>query len=207
MRRCLALLAVFALWSCEQPPNKEIAAAEKQLEEARRAGADQYAPARLQEADAAIRDAHRKVDEKDYRGALSSASDAADKAREASKAAAVAKTLARGAAEMAQAEARVMLDEAAQIREEAVKSKVPDTAFEELEPRARKVNEDLEAVSAILKRGDLLEAQRAAAAVKTEAAALPAQYRTAVEAWQAAHPKGRGRTPAKPAARPPARKR
>ena len=53
-----------------------------------------------------------------------------------------------------------MLDEAAQIRQEAVKSKVPETAFEELEPRARKVNEDLEAVSAILKRGELLEAQR-----------------------------------------------
>lgn len=206
MRRSLALLAVFALWSCEQPPNKEIAAAEKQLEAARRAGADQYAPARLQEAEAAMRDAHRKVDEKDYRGALSSAMDAADKARDAAKAAAVAKTLARGAAEMAQAEARVLLDEAAQIRQEAVKSKVPDTAFEELEPRARKVNQDLEAVSAILKRGDLLEAQRAAAAVKTEAAALPAQYRTAVEAWQAAS-KGRGRTPAKPPARSPARKR
>jgi hypothetical protein len=205
MRRSLAFLAVFALCSCEQPPNKEIAAAEKQLEEARRAGADQYAPARVQEADAAIRDAHRKVDEKDYRGALSSAMDAAEKARSAVKAAAAAKSLARGAAETAQAEARVMLDEAAQIRQEAAKSKVPDVAFEELEPRTRKVNEDLEAVSAILERGDLLEAQRAAAAVKTEAAALPAQYRTAVEAWQAAHPKGRGRAPAKPAARATAR--
>ena len=211
MRRSLLFLAVFALCSCEQPPNKEIVAAEKQLDDARKAGADQYAPARLQEADAAIRDAHRKVDEKDYRGALSSAMDAAEKARSATKAAAAARTLARGAAEMAQAEARIMLDEAAHIREEAVKARVPDTAFEELEPRARKVNEDLEAVSAILKRGDILEAQRAAAAVKTEAAALPAQYRSAVEAWEAAHPKGRGRAPAKPAARstakPPARKR
>lgn len=211
MRRSLALLAVFVLCACEQPPNKEIAAAEKQLAEARNAGADQFAPARLQEADAAIRDAHRKVDEKDYRGALSSAMDAADKARGAAKAVTAAKALARGAAEMAQAEARILLDEAAQIRQEAAKSRVPDAAFEEIEPRARKVYEDLAAVSAILQRGDLLEAQRVATAVKTEAAALPAQYRTAVETWEAAHPKGRGRAPAKPAARstakPPARKR
>ena len=92
-----------------------------------------------------------------------------------------------------------------------MKAKVPDAAFEELDPRTRKVTEDLEAITAILKRGDLLEAQRAAAAVKTEAAALAGQYRAAVEAWEAAHPKGRGRAPAKPAAKatakPPARKR
>jgi len=211
MRRCFAFLAIFVLCACEQPPNKEIAAAERQVEQARKAGADQYAPARLQEADAAIRDAHRKVDEKDFRGALSSAMDAADKARSAGKAAAAAKTLARGSAEMGQAEARILLDEAAQVRQEAVKAKVPDAAFEELDPRTRKVTEDLEAITAILKRGDLLEAQRAAAAVKTEAAALAGQYRAAVEAWEAAHPKGRGRAPAKPAAKatakPPARKR
>jgi len=40
--------------------------------------------------------------------------------------------------------------------------------------------------------------------VKTAAAALPAQYRSAVEAWRAAHPRGR-RAPAKPAARSPAK--
>jgi hypothetical protein len=207
MRRSLAFLAALALCSCEQPPNKEIAAAEQQVEQARAAGAEQYAPARLQEAEAAMRDAHRRVDEKDYRGALSSATDAADKARGAAKAAAAAKTLARGATEMAQAEARVMLDEAAHIREEAVKARVPDAAFGGLEPRTRKVSDDLEAVSAILKRGDLLEAQKAAAAVKTEAAALPAEYRTALEAWQAANPRGRGRAAAKPAAKAPGRKR
>jgi hypothetical protein len=206
MRRVLAVAAL-VLSACEQPPTKEIAAAEQQVEQARQAGAEQYAPARLSEAEAAMEDARRKVGEKDYRGALSAATDAADKARGAAKAAAAAKTLARGAAELAQAEARVMLDEAAQIRDEAVKAKVPDGAFAALDPRTRKVNEDLEAVAAILKRGELIEAQKAAVAVKTEAAALPAQYRSAVEAWQAAHPKGRGRAPAKAAAKRPARPR
>ena len=56
----------------------------------------------------------------------------------------------------------------------------------------------------------MLEAQKASAAIKAEAASLPGLYRSAVDAWQAAHPKGRVRPPAKPAAKPakaPARKR
>jgi len=200
MRRTLAVAAALLLSSCEEPPNKELAAAEKQVEQARQAGAEQYAPARLHEAEAAMQDAHRKVGEKDYRGALSSASDAADKART------------RGAAELAQAEARIALEEAAQVKAEALKAKVPEAAFEELEPRAQKASQDLEAATATLKRGDLLEAQKVSASVKTEATALPALYRGVVEAWQAVHPKGRARAPvkaapAKPAARLPARKR
>ena len=111
---------------------------------------------------------------------------------------------------MAQAEARIALDEAAHIKAEAIKEKVPEVAFEELEPRAQKLSQDLEAAAATLKRGDLLEAQKASASLKTEATALPAAYRGAVDAWQAAHPRGR-RAPARPAAkasaRPPARKR
>ena len=207
MRRALAFAAALLLCSCEQPPNKELAAAEKQVELARQAGADHYAPARLHEAEAAVEDAHRKVAEKDYRGALSSASDAADKAKGAAKAAAAARALTKGAAEVAQAEARIALDEAAQVKAEALKAKVPEAAFEELEPRTRKLSQDLEAAAATLKRGDLLEAQKASASIKAEAAALPAAYRGAVDAWQAAHPKGRARVPAKPAAKSSARKR
>ena len=207
MRRTLSLIACLALCACEQPPDKEVAAAEKQVELARHAGAEQYAPARLHEAEAAVQDAHRKVSEKDYRGALSSASDAADKAKGAAKAAAAAKALTKGAAEMAQAEARIALEEAARVKAEALKAKVPEAAFEELEPRAQRLSQDLEAAAATLKRGDLLEAQKASASIKTEATALPAAYRGAVDAWQAAHPKARARVPAKPAAKSSARKR
>jgi hypothetical protein len=194
MRRPLVLIACLALCSCEEPPNKELVAAESQVELARQAGAEQYAPARLHEAEAAMEDARRKIGEKDYRGALSSASDAADKAKGAAKAAAAAKALTRGTAEMAQAEARIALDEAAQIKAEAIKEKVPEAAFEQLEPRAQKLSQDLEAAAATLKRGDLLEAQKASASLKTEATALPAAYRGAVDAWQAAHPRGRRAT-------------
>jgi hypothetical protein len=41
--------------------------------------------------------------------------------------------------------------------------------------------------------------------LKTEATALPAAYRGAVDAWQAAHPKGRGRAAGKAAAKAPAK--
>src|SRR5882672_6896423 len=176
MRRTLAIAAALLLCSCEEPPNKELAAAEKQVEQARQASAEQYAPARFHEAEAAMEDAHRKVGEKDYRGALSAASDAADKARSAANAAAAAQALTRGAAELAQAEARIALEEAAKVKADAVKAKVPEAAFEELEPRAQKVSQDLESAAATLKRGDLLEAQKASASLKTEATALPALY-------------------------------
>ena len=216
VRRSASLLALAAgtmlLSACEQPPTKELTAAEKQVALAREAGADQYAPARLHEAEAAMQDALRKVGVKDYRGALSAASDAADKAKSAAKAAAAAKALTKGSAEMAQTEARIALEEVAKIKEEAAKDKVPDAAFEELDPRAEKLRGDLEASAATLKRGELLEAQKASAALKAEATTLPALYRGAVEAWQAEHPKGRSRPAAKPAqakapARTPARKR
>jgi hypothetical protein len=203
MRRTVAIAAALLLCSCGEPPNKELAAAEKQVEQARQAGAEQYAPARLHDAEAAMQDAHRKVGEKDFRGALSAASDAADKARSAAKAASAAKALTKGAAELAQAEARIALEEAAQVKAEAVKAKVPEAAFEELEPRAQKLSQDLEAAAATLKRGELIEAQKASASIKTEATALPKLYRGAVQAWQTAHPKVRARVPAKP----PARKR
>jgi hypothetical protein len=206
MRRTLMIAAALLLCSCEEPPNKELAAAEKQVEQARKAGAEQYAPARLHEAEAAMEDAHRRVGEKDYRGALSSASDAADKARSAAKAASAAQALTKGAAELAQAEARIALEEAAKVKAEAVKAKVPEAAFDELEPRAQKASQDLEAATATLKRGELIEAQKASASIKTEATALPALYRRAVEAWQAAHPKARARAPAKPAPAKPAPK-
>ena len=206
LTRTLTLSTALLLCSCEQPPDKEVAAAEKQVEKARKAGAEQYAPARLHEAETAMQDARRKIAEKDYRGALSAASDAADKARGAAKAASAAQALTRGAAELAQAEARIALDEAAQVKAEAIQARVPEAAFAELEPRAQKLAQDLEAAAATLKRGELLEAQKVSAAIKTEALALSAQYRGAVEAWQAAHPKGRARVPARSAPAKPGAK-
>ncbi len=82
MKRARApLIAALLSFACDQPPIKEIAAAEAELRKASAAAADVYVAERYAEADAALQDARRRVGEKDYRGALSSAMEAADRAR------------------------------------------------------------------------------------------------------------------------------
>ncbi|MBI3932773.1 MAG: DUF4398 domain-containing protein [Acidobacteria bacterium] len=196
LRPGLAVMAGLALLGCDQPPTREIAAAEAAVGQARQEGAGQYAADRFREAETALSDAQRKVQEKDYRGALSSATHAAERARTASQAAAAARTVARSAAEVAKTEVLAVLDEVGTIREEAVTAKVPDEAFEEVAPRVGEVQQSLDAVARLLDSGDLLGAQQAATDLKARAVPLPGLFRGALERWQAEHPKGRRGKPA-----------
>jgi hypothetical protein len=191
MRRILALAVPLALAACDQPPTKEIAAAEAQVEQARQAGAERFAPERWREAEAALGAARAKVQQKDYRGALSSANDAADKARGAVSAVAAARANAKGSAELAQREIGVFLEEVDQVRQEAVTAKVPDEAFADVQARVDEVREGLTRVSDTLSRGEVLDAQKTAAELRAQAAALPEAFRAARTAWEEAHPKGR----------------
>ncbi len=197
LRLAMVVLGVAALVACDQPPAKEIAAAEAALEQARQAGADRYAAERFKESEAALQEAQRKVQEKDYRGALSSASDAAAKARGAVQAAAAARTVAKSAAEVAQAEVQASLDEIATIREEATRNKIPEQAFAELDPLVQETRDALQAVGKTVADGALLEGLKAAVELKARVAPLPGRHREAGEAWQAAHPKGRRPAPVK----------
>src|SRR5258706_15592930 len=99
-RLSLPILAAGFLAACDEPPTREVTAAENALALARQAGADRYAAERYHEAEAAIGEAKHKIQEKDYRGALSSATDAAEKARSAAQQAASAKTLGPSATEV-----------------------------------------------------------------------------------------------------------
>lgn len=177
----LGLLAV----GCEEPPTKEITAAQQALAQARSDGADTLAREQFREAEAAFADAERKAQAQDYRGALSSALDAAEKSRAASLAAATARTLARNAAELAQDEARIALDEVAEIRAQAAKQKVPDAAFEELMPKLAEGEAATQALAKALAEADLQAAQKAAAEVKVKAMPLPGLFREARLAWDA----------------------
>lgn len=198
-RLATALLAALAAAACDQPPAKEIAAAQAALEAARKDEADRYAPDRFKEAQAALEAARSKAGERDYRGALSSATEATERARTASQQAGVVRTMARSAAELAQAEVQAALDEIAGVREAAAKEKVPAVVFEELDPLVEQVKRSLAAVAQALEAGDLLGAQKAASEVKAQAAPLSDRFREAVDTWKAARPKGRGRAaPAKP---------
>lgn len=191
MRRILALVVPLALIACDQPPTKEIAAAEAQLEQARQAGAERFVPDRWRDAQAALAGARAKVEQKDYRGALSAANDAADKGRAAVQAVTAARANARGAADLALREISVFLEELDQLRQEALTAKVPEEAFAEIQPRVDEIREGMQRVSETLGRGEVLEAQKAAAELRAHAADLPAAFRDARAQWEEEHPRGR----------------
>lgn len=185
------LLAFLVLCACNQAPLKEVAAAEAQLEQARRQGAEAYAPERWREGQAALQTAHNKVQERDYRGALSAAAEATERARSAAQAATAAKAMARGAVDVAQTEIEAALDEVGAVREEAQKARVPEQAFAEVEPRVEEVRQRLKTVADLVEKDDLLAAQKVSAELKKKAQALPEVFREARAAWETAHPRGR----------------
>jgi hypothetical protein len=190
-RLALILFLCLACAACEQPPAKEIAAAESALQQARQDGADIFTPDRFGEAQAALADAHKKVQAKDYRGALSSATDAAEKSRAASQAAQAAKALARNAAEVAEAEVQAALDEVAEIRAQAAKAKIPENVFEDLLPQVTEASSALDGMAKALADGNLLEAQKLATELKAKVTPLPGLFREAQAKWEAQHPKSR----------------
>ena len=61
MRR-VVLIAALAAAACDQPPVKEIAAAEQQVERARGMGAERYAPERWTQAEAALALARQRLE-------------------------------------------------------------------------------------------------------------------------------------------------
>jgi len=188
MRRAALLVTALFLASCDQPPAKEIAAAEAALVQAQKAGAEKLAPERYREAEAALQEARRKVQAKDYRGALSSANDASEKARTAAKAASSALTMAKGAVEVAEAEIQAKLDEVAAVRQEAAEAKVPDEAFAGLSADQDSLKQKADGLAAAASQ-DLIAAQKTAEELKAQAEALPARFREALEKWQADHPR------------------
>jgi hypothetical protein len=200
IRLVAPLCALAVLVACEHPPDKEIAAAEAAIAQAKSSEAARYAPDRLKEAEDALSAARQKVQDKDYRGALSSAMEAAERSRAAAQAAGAAKTVARSAAEVAQAEIQAVLDEAAGVREEATGNKVPETAFEDVDALVKQIADGLVSITQTIETGAVLEAQKAALELKTKAAPVPGLFREAADKWQAEHPKGRGTPPAKKAA-------
>jgi hypothetical protein len=187
------LSALLPLAGCDQPPLKELAAAESALAKAREAGAEGYAVERLREAESALAEARRKAGDKDYRGALSSATEAAEKARGAAQAAAASKTLARSAAEVAVTETEALIEDALKVQEEALaaKPKVPEEAFADCAAKVEELRAGLENVGDLLAREELLAAQRAAEALKAQATPLPALFQDARAKWEEEHPQGR----------------
>jgi len=192
----VSAVCVLLLGACEQPPFKEIAAAEAALAVARKADAQRFATDRYQEAQVALEAARKKLERKDYRGALSAASDAAERSKEAVQVAEVAKAFVRNASETARVEAQEMLDSLDAVREEARRARVPARVFASLEAEREEAVRAIKALSEAIDRGQLAESQERAVALRTRITPLPGRYRVALEKSRAAH---RTRRPIKPA--------
>jgi hypothetical protein len=98
---CTIMCAIVLTVACSAPPTKEIDRAQQAIDNARAAGAEQYAPEIFGAATAALQQSHEAVDQRDYHLALSRAVDASDRAQEAAKAAADNKAAARTHSEAA----------------------------------------------------------------------------------------------------------
>lgn len=193
MRRLLVLLAAVLAGACEQPPTREVEAAQAEVDAARKEGAEQYAPERWREAQQALRAARDSVAGKDYRAALSSANLAAERARAAVQAVQSGRAAARSQAEATRSEVRTLLAEVEAVHKEALAASVPQEAFATLAPRVQDVQAGLERVARTLAGDDALAAQRQAAELKAQADDLPTAFRQAVAKWKAEHSKGRRR--------------
>jgi len=175
--RAVVFAAALAAAACDQPPVKEIESAEQQVARAAQAGARVYAADRYREAEAALALARRKMEERDYRGALSSANDAADRARAALSQVEPARKAARESADLALAEIRTTLDRAASERAAAVKAGVPRTRLAPLDERVTRANAALADATARVKREDPTATRDALDALRIEVVPLPDLYR------------------------------
>ena len=98
-RAATILVGATLIAACAEPPTREISQAQGALDAARAAGAEAYARAPYQAADAALKKAHAAVAERDYRQALSFALEAREQARTAAREASAAR--ARAATDVA----------------------------------------------------------------------------------------------------------
>ncbi len=200
MRR-FVLLAALAAAACDQPPVKEIAAAEQQVALARTAQADRYAPERYTQAEAALETAHTRLRERNYRAALSAANDAQDSARAAVEATGPAKAAVRKDADIAIVEIRTMLDRATAERTEALKAGVPRATLAPLDALGQRSAQKLSEAIKLVNIGNSAFAAGVLADLRTEVTPLPDLFRDTRTTWEAKHPKGAPRRPARRPAR------
>ena len=186
MKRTVLLAALLAA-ACDQPPVKEIAAAEQQVAHARAAGADRYAPERLKEAETALVVARDRLRERDYRAALSAANDAAEGARLAVAAVEPAKAAERKQVEVAFVEVRAALDRAGEERTAALKAGVPKASLAALDARGQRAAQQIAEVARMRDAGNPEYIATLLGTLRTDVTPLPDMFRDARTQWEAKH--------------------
>jgi hypothetical protein len=197
MKRAILVLAALAAAACDQPPVKEIAAAEQQVERARIERADRYAPERYNQAVAALETARTRLRERNYRAALSAANDAAESARVAVETTGPAKAAARKEIDVAVVEVTTMLERAATERDAAVKAGVPKGTLAPIAARAEHASARLAELRKMLANANPDFAAAILGELRTEVTPLPDMFRDARTSWEAKRPKSRAKTPAR----------
>lgn len=108
--RVLPLILLLA--ACASPPSKEMNQAQGAIDNARAAGAEEYAPDELNGAVDSLKRSEEAVAQRDYRLALNLAIESRNRAQTATKTAVAARAKARGDAERLVAEANALLTQA-----------------------------------------------------------------------------------------------
>ena len=172
MPRLSVLLCTIALVvlnaGCSEPPQKEIDRAQQAIDQARAAGAEQYAPGTFGAATDALKQSHEAVDQRDYRLALSRAVDASDRAQEAAKEAADNKARARQTTEATINTANAALMQLQARIKTAVDVHVPPRELAEARETATDAATALQKARAALSAQDLAGARSAVNGLEDE---------------------------------------
>lgn len=181
MVACIAALGISA---CDSPPVKELEAAEAELAKARDADAEVFASEAFSEAETALTDARANVLRREYRSALSSALDAAQKSKEARGVAAVAKDAVRKRSDALVASARERIAQAASSGEAKGRKAAPTPECRNAVDRAQPLVETLASHAA---DGDWVAAREDVTATEgaldqiDKACAVPSRSKTATK--------------------------
>ena len=175
--RLAVLVAALAIAACDQPPVKEIESAEQHVAKAAQEGAREYAAERYQQAEDALVLAKRKMEDRDYRGALSAANDAADRARAALALVGPARAALRASLQLALTEVRTALDRAATERAVAVKGGVPKARLADPDARVAKATAALAEKQSRLTGSDPARMKDEIESLRIDVAPLPDLYR------------------------------
>jgi hypothetical protein len=179
MSRAAALLViVLATAACAEPPSKEMNQAQGAIDNARAAGAEQFAAAQFKNAVDALRRADEAVAQRDYRLALAQAIDSREYALAATKAATEARARTRGNIERTIAEATALLTQLRRRLEGADAARLPRRVTDAARQTADRSDKSLQEARAALAADDYPAAIKASDGVVAQ---LQAGLRTVEE--------------------------
>jgi hypothetical protein len=158
----LALVAALAGAACGNPPDKELQEAQRAVDAARAAGAEQFARDELTAAQDALKRATDAVAQRDYRLALNNALDARERAQTAAKQAAEGARAARTRAERALADAATALADARARLRAAEGGRVPPKTLAASRRTIATGDQALQKARTTFERGEYLAAIDAA---------------------------------------------